>query len=314
MLKPIDLSRLRTTSLYDRPSKVEIGDFSKPPRGGMSFKEFLETLPNMLAAKDLREFSKAVVRARKEHRHFILAMGAHVIKVGLNPIVISLMEKGIITAIAQNGACLVHDFELAAAGKTSEDVQASLGHGDFGNARETGEFLNECARFAHESGLGLGEAVGKALYHGDYPYKDLSIAYNAYKFNIPLTVHVAIGTDIVHIHPSCDGAAIGAASHMDFRRFAALVAKLEEGVFANVGSAVLLPEVFLKALTLVRNLGHRVERIVTANFDFIRHYRPMTNVVHRPTLCGGRGFNFTGHHEIMIPLLAATIMEELESL
>ena len=311
MIGPIDLTGFKTVSIYERPSKVEVGAFSKPPKKGMTFKEFLSCLPNMLGAKDLFAFSKRIVEARRNGRPFMVGMGAHVIKVGLNPILIELMEQGIITSIAQNGACIIHDFELAACGRTSEDVATALKSGDFGNAKETGEFLNACARDAKERGIGLGYAVGEAISRGQFPYKDLSLAYNAYRLGIPLTVHVAIGTDIIHIHPSADGGAIGASTHMDFKIFCRLVSGLNRGVYANFGSSVLLPEVFLKALTLVRNLGHDVDEIITANFDFIRHYRPMTNVVQRPTQYGGQGFNFTGHHEIMLPLLAAILIEEL---
>ena len=311
MIDPIDLERLRTVSIYDRPGKVDVDAFSVPPRKGMSFREFLDCMPNMLGAGDLMAFSRKIVDARRGGRPFMVGMGAHVIKVGLNPILIELMEQGVITSIAQNGACIIHDFELAACGRTSEDVATALKHGGFGNARETGEFLNGCAREAQRRGIGLGEAVGEAIYQGDFPYKHLSLSYNAFRLAIPLTVHVAIGTDIVHMHPSADGGAIGASTHMDFRRFCSLVAELEGGVFANFGSSVLLPEVFLKALALVRNLGYDVDRIVTANFDFIRQYRPITNVVQRPTQFGGEGFSFTGHHEIMIPLLAAILIEEL---
>ncbi|HFC46330.1 MAG TPA: hypothetical protein ENJ63_00435 [Dissulfuribacter thermophilus] len=311
MVDPIDLSGFKTVSLYERKSKVELETFSRPPFKGMTFREFMDSLPDILGARDLKAFSKAVVEARRNGRPFMVGMGAHLIKVGLNPVIIHLMEQGIITSISQNGACIIHDFELAASGRTSEDVQTALGDGSFGNARETGEFLNECAKEAKRDGIGFGEAVGRAIFKGDFPYKDYSIAYNCYKLKIPLTVHVAIGTDIVHIHPSASGEAIGAATFTDFRRFCTLVSRLEGGVYANIGSAVLMPEVFLKALTLVRNLGYKVERIVTANFDFIRQYRPLTNVVQRPTSCGGAGYSFTGHHEIMIPLFAAMLIEQL---
>ena len=309
MINPIDLKGLRTISIFERPSKVEIEDFSTPPQKGMSFREFLDCLPDILGAGDLKAFSKLVLKARRQGRPFIVGMGAHVIKVGLNPILIDLMEKGIITALAQNGACLVHDFELAIAGRTSEDVQSALKDGSFGACKETGEFLNQCAKDARAMDIGLGEAVGRAMEEANFKYKNLSLAYNARRLGIPLTVHVAVGTDIVHIHPGADGAAIGQATFNDFRRFCTLISELEGGVYANFGSAVLLPEVFLKALTLVRNLGHRVKNIVTANFDFIRQYRPTVNVVQRPTSSGGRGFNFTGHHEIMLPLLAAMLVE-----
>ena len=311
MVEPIDLSGFKTVSLFERKSKVELDVFAKPPFKGMTLKNFMDSLPDILGARDLKAFSRAVVEARRNEKPFMLGMGAHPIKVGLNPVLIHLMEQGIITSIAQNGACIVHDFELAASGRTSEDVKTALRDGSFGNAKETGEFLNQCAKEAWKDGIGLGEAVGRAIMNGDFPYKEYSIAYNCYRLNIPLTVHVAIGTDIVHIHPSASGEAIGAATFTDFRRFCTLVSRLDGGVYANIGSAVLMPEVFLKALTLVRNLGYRVESIVTANFDFIRQYRPLINVVDRPTSLGGAGYSFTGHHEIMIPLLAAMIIEQL---
>ena len=311
MVEPIDLSGFKTVSLFERKSKVELDVFAKPPFKGMTLKNFMDSLPDILGARDLKAFSRAVVEARRNEKPFMIGMGAHPIKVGLNPVLIHLMEQGIITSIAQNGACIVHDFELAASGRTSEDVKTALRDGSFGNAKETGEFLNQCAKEARKDGIGLGEAVGRAIMNGDFPYKEYSIAYNCYRLNIPLTVHVAIGTDIVHIHPSASGEAIGAATFTDFRRFCTLVSRLDGGVYANIGSAVLMPEVFLKALTLVRNLGYRVESIVTANFDFIRQYRPLINVVDRPTSLGGAGYSFTGHHEIMIPLLAAMIIEQL---
>jgi hypothetical protein len=238
-------------------------------------------------------------------------MGAHVLKVGLAPVIIDLMERGFITAIALNGAGIVHDFETAVAGQTSEEVDAVLGAGQFGMARETGEELNRAIIAGDRDGLGLGAAVGRAVStRPKTKHRRLSILAAAWRLGIPATVHVAIGTDIVHMHPSCDPAAIGRASHLDFRAFAAEVARLGRGgVYLNVGSAVLLPEVFLKAVTLARNLGHKIEDFTTANFDFIQGYRPNTNVVSRPTRGVGRGYSLTGHHEIMIPLLAAMLVE-----
>jgi hypothetical protein len=229
--------------------------------------------------------------------------------VGLNPILIDLMERGMISAIALNGAGIIHDTEIAMVGRTSEDVADVLGAGAFGAAKETGEVLNQAINQGAEQGIGLGEAVGNMLLRENFPCNEQSLLAQARRMNIPVTVHVAMGTDIIHIHPDADGAAIGQCSHYDFRVFCRLVSGLEGGVYMNVGSAVLLPEVFLKALTVVRNLGHEVKRFTTANFDFIRAYRPSTNVVHRPTLEGGKGFNFTGHHELMIPLLAAALVD-----
>jgi hypothetical protein len=310
--KPIDLSGLKTYSLYDRPSKVSVSDFGQPISSGLKLKDFLHLLPNQLAAKDFKSLVQAICSAVQNGRIVLLAMGAHVIKVGLNPVLIGLMERGILSGIALNGAGIIHDSEIAMAGKTSEDVSAVLGEGEFGTAKETGEFLNQAICKAAKDNKGLGETVGNALLEAKFPYNDRSLLAQAARLKVPVTVHVAIGTDIIHIHPSVDGAAIGKASHYDFRLFCSLVAKLDQGVLLHVGSAVLLPEVFLKALSLVRNLGYHIKNFTTANFDFIRHYRPLTNVVHRPSLEGGQGFNFIGHHEIMLPLLAASILDNLE--
>jgi hypothetical protein len=310
--EPIDLSGLRTYSLYERPSKVTVADFAKPVTAGLSVSEFLDCLPNQLAASDLKALTRAVCRAFRDGRMVLLAMGAHVIKVGLNPVLIGLMERRVLSGIALNGAGIIHDSEIAMAGKTSEDVASVLGEGAFGAARETGEFLNAAIREAARTGRGLGRTVGETLLASGFPHNNCSLLATAARLGIPVTVHVAVGTDIIHIHPGVDGGAIGKASHDDFRLFSRLVAGLDQGVLLHMGSAVLLPEVFLKALTLVRNLGYPVREFTTANFDFIRHYRPLTNVVHRPTLEGGQGFNFTGHHEIMLPLLAASVLEGLE--
>jgi hypothetical protein len=311
--EPFDLSGLRTYSLFDRPSKVTVADFAQPVSAGLRVAEFLACLPDQLGARDLKAVGKAVADAVRSGRTVLLAMGAHVIKVGLNPLLIDLMERGILSGIALNGAGIIHDSEIAMAGKTSEDVAAVLGEGEFGAARETGEFLNAAIAEAAGKGRGLGQTVGEALLKAGFPHNDRSILASAARLDIPVTVHVALGTDIIHIHPSVDGAATGKASHHDFRIFCALVSGLDRGVLLHAGSAVLLPEIFLKALTLVRNQGCSVKNFTTANFDFIRHYRPLTNVVNRPTLEGGQGFNLTGHHEIMLPLLAAVILEALEA-
>ena len=273
---------------------------------------WLESLPRILAGEDLLEIRDRMVRAASSNRTIILAMGAHAIKVGLNPIIIDLLDRGIIKGLAMNGACIIHDAELAMAGKTSEDVASEIGAGRFGMAEETGRFLNEAISEGAEKDLGLGESVGAMLIREDFPFNRHSLLARAYELDIPVTVHVAMGTDIIHFHPSADGASIGKASHHDFRVFSSLVSELEGGVFINLGSAVIMPEVFLKALSLVRNLGHEVKDFTTVNMDFIQHYRPMTNVVHRPTLDGGKGFSLTGHHEIMFPLLAAAVIEGLD--
>lgn len=239
-------------------------------------------------------------------------MGAHVIKVGLNPVVIDLMERGIIKAVAMNGAGIIHDFELAMTGQTSEDVAASIGDGSFGMAQETCDFLGKAILQAGRKNIGLGQAVGQAVIDAGLPVAEKSILAAGARLGIPVTVHIAIGTDIIHMHPEFNPQEAGGASYRDFMTFASVVASLDQGVYLNIGSAVILPEVFLKALTLVRNLGHKVEKLTTVNMDFIRHYRPMTNVVHRPTLEGGKGYNLVGHHEIMLPLIAAGVIEQIE--
>lgn len=311
-VSPLGLDKLNTYSVYDRHSKVSVKDFAAPVKQGMSVTELIQGLPAQLMGVDFPDFISSTAKAYKDNRTILLGMGAHVIKVGLNPILISLMEKGIISAIALNGAGIIHDTEIAMVGRTSEDVAQVLGEGAFGAAKETGEILNTAINRGAEKEIGIGEAVGEMLIEQDFPYNEHSLLASAYRLNVPVTVHVAMGTDIIHIHPDVDGGAIGKAGHRDFRLFSSLVSGLQDGVYLNVGSAVLLPEVFLKALTLVRNLGHEVTRFTTANFDFIRHYRPATNVVHRPTLEGGRGFNFTGHHELMLPLFAAALLDEID--
>ena len=309
--EPLSFEGLRTYSLRERPSKVSVEKLGRAFEAGLSFRDFLKSLPRELAARDLLEVARRVVEARRGGRPFIVAFGAHVVKVGAAPYLISLMEKGLLTALATNGASMVHDAELAMCGNTSEDVARALRDGSFGAARETGELLNEAARLARETG-GLGRALGKLIAESDFPYRKLSLFARAYELEIPITVHVALGTDIVHIHPSARGEHIGEATFLDFRIFCRLVSELEGGVFLLAGSAVLLPEVFLKALSAVRNLGYRVEHFTTVNFDFIRQYRSLTNVVHRPTLSGGKGYSITGHHEILIPLLYGAIVEMWE--
>lgn len=273
---------------------------------------WLASLPGILAASDLMAIRDRIVRAVTAGKPVILGMGAHVIKVGLNPIIIDLLGRGVITGLAMNGACIIHDAELAMVGKTSEDVTAEIGTGSFGMAEETGRVLNGAIVDGARNEKGLGASVGAMLIREDFPYNRYSLLARACAFHVPVTVHVAMGTDIIHFHPNADGAAIGKTSHRDFRTFARLVSELEGGVFINLGSAVIIPEVFLKALTLVRNLGYQVKDVTTVNMDFIRQYRPMTNVVHRPTLEGGKGFSLVGHHEIMFPLLAAAVIEGLD--
>jgi hypothetical protein len=307
---PLDLSGLRTYPLAERKSQVTVADFGRPPAKGQSLSAFLDGLPRILAADVLRKVAGEILRARVKGRPVIWGLGAHVLKVGLSPVIVDLMEKGLATAIALNGAGIVHDFELAVAGHTSEDVAAGLGAGEFGMARETGEEVNRAIVEGDADGLGLGASVGRYLDRKRPPHAAASVLASAHRLGVPVTVHVAVGTDIVHMHPACDPGALGRGSHLDFRILAGEVARLGGGgVYLNVGSAVLLPEVFLKAVTVARNLGHELADFATVNMDFIQSYRPNTNVVHRPTLGVGRGYSLTGHHEIMVPLLAAALAE-----
>jgi hypothetical protein len=308
---PIDLSGVNTYSLVDRESKVSTDEFARPWRKGGSYLEFLTRLPDILAGEQLKTVIAAMVKAYLAERTIIFGMGAHVIKVGLNPIVIDLMERGVITSVAMNGAGIIHDLELAMVGQTSEDVAAALADGSFGMARETCAFLAEALGETDNRDMGLGRAVGRLILDKNLPQMDKSILAAGARLGIPVTVHVAIGTDIIHMHPGFDPARAGAATHRDFRLFAAVVSTLEQGVYLNVGSAVILPEIFLKATTLVRNLGHTLDTFTTVNLDFIKHYRPLTNVVNRPTAKGGRGINLVGHHEILLPLIAAGIIEDI---
>jgi len=311
-IEPLELAGIKTYSLKDRASKVSRESFGRAWEAGGSFREFAARLPDILAGKDLREVARAWVKARRDGREVLLGMGAHPLKVGLSPILVDLMKRGLLTGVGMNGAGIVHDAEIAMAGRTSEDVDCTLGRGEFGMARETAAFLNEAISWGAKQKLGLGEAVGQRLLESAFPYNSMSLLATAAELEIPLTVHVAVGTDIIHLHPSVDPEALGAATHLDFRLFAALVSRLAQGVYLNLGSAVIMPEVFLKALTLARNLGHRVEPLTTVNLDFIQHYRPATNVVRRPTQGAGRGYALTGHHELLFPLLAALVVEEWE--
>lgn len=310
--KPISLDGVHAYPLAERTSKVHCEDFGKPWTKGGKLAAWLGSLPDILAAKEFKNAVASIVQAVKEGKMVLLAMGAHVIKVGLNPIIIDLMERGILRGLAMNGACIIHDTEIAMAGHTSEDVAAHLGEGMFGMAEEPAVFLNEAIKEGAEADRGLGAAVGSRLSRQKFPYGRASLLARAFELDVPATVHVAVGTDTIHFHPSVDGASLGKATHLDFRIFAALVSQLEGGVFINIGSAVIMPEVFLKALSLVRNLGHEVKQFTTLNMDFIRHYRPLTNVVQRPTLEGGKGHFLVGHHEIMFPLLAAAVVEGVE--
>ncbi|RZB34851.1 MAG: hypothetical protein SRB1_00619 [Desulfobacteraceae bacterium Eth-SRB1] len=310
--KPIDLSRLKTYSLSERKSKVSASNFASAWKKGSSFKDFIGSLPDILAGNHIKRVISSIATASRKDKTVMLAMGAHVIKVGLNPVIIDLMERGIITAVAMNGAGIIHDFEIAMTGRTSEDVSVSIGSGAFGMARETCDFLSNAMKCADEKSQGLGESVGLSILGKKLPFMDKSILAAGARLGIPVTVHIAIGTDIIHMHPGFDPKAAGGASHRDFKIFASVIATLEEGVYMNVGSAVILPEVFLKAITLVRNLGNKVDNFTTVNMDFIQQYRPMVNVVNRPTARGGAGINLVGHHEIMLPLVAAGVIEQIE--
>ena len=292
-------------------------DFAKPAVANPALSRFLDSLPNILAAQDLRQLLAAIHNARKQRKAILWGFGGHVIKVGLGRLVIDLMDRGFISGIAMNGAALIHDFEIALAGNTSEDVESGLGEGEFGMAEETGKYLNEIAKLSQRIRIGYGEAAGQFLNSGilKVPHAQSSVLAGAYKRRIPVTVHLAIGTDIPHMHPAAEGAALGAATHIDFRLFCALVERMHPGgVYLNWGSAVLLPEVFLKAVSVVRNLGVPLRPITTANFDFIQHYRPEQNVVKRPTASATRqrgpeshGYAITGHHELLFPLVASAL-------
>jgi len=309
----IDLTQIKTYSIARRQNKVTSANFARPYQKGASVKQFIADLPNILVGADFKEIINTVAAAHRSGHPIIVMMGAHVIKCGLSPLVIQLMEKGLVQCLALNGAGIIHDTEVANWGITSEDVAKALNDGSFGMVRETAEFINTALREGKQQQLGLGEAIGKKISETDPSNKKFSILACGYERKIPITVHVAIGTDILHQHPSTDGATIGELSYRDFKIFCSQVAKLRRGsVVLNFGSAVVLPEVFLKALTVARNLGHPAHGFMTANFDMLRHYRPQVNVVQRPTRTGGKGFYITGHHEIMIPLLVAGILEAIE--
>ncbi len=346
-ISPADFGKVKTYPLRERKNKVKISDFASPAVAGRSVRELLEGLPGILAGNDFRQLISAIAAAHAKTKPVIAMMGGHVIKCGLSPVIISMMERRILTGIAMNGAASIHDFEIALIGETSEDVGTNIATGKFGMWEETGRLMNEAISsstaneregtpikqmqdsrlFANIGGslrgegdgekrrpwdMGMGAALGRKLVELDSPYRNMSVTATAFKLNIPVTVHVAIGTDIIHQHPKADGAALGEASFTDFRIFVSEVSKLGHGgVLLNFGSAVIMPEVFLKALSIARNLGHDVSEFATANFDMIQHYRPRENVVKRPTNLGGRGYSITGHHEIMIPLLAHAVMDQV---
>jgi hypothetical protein len=314
----LTLGDVRTYPLASRKSKVTVRDFARPSGANPSLGRFLDSLPHILAAQDLRAVLTAIHRARGARKAILWGIGGHVIKVGLGPILIDLMRRGFVSALAMNGAALVHDFEIALAGMTSEDVELALRAGQFGMAAETGEHLNEIAKLAARTRIGYGEATGQFLTSGNIAtrHADASVLAAAYRLRIPVTIHLAVGTDIPHMHPAADGAALGAATHYDFRLFCALVQHMHPGgVYMNWGSAVVLPEIFLKGVSVVRNLGVPLRPITTANFDFVQHYRPLQNVVRRPTapMSNARGpeshgYAITGHHELLLPLIAAALV------
>lgn len=308
--QPLDFAGLRTIGLAERGGKVKVADFAAPYRKGSGVSGLLDSLPRILAADGFRAVVEAVHGARANGRAIIWGMGGHVVKCGLAPVLIDLMRRGYATAFALNGSSAIHDFEIALAGHTSEDVEAVLPDGRFGAAEETGRQMNQAIAAGDREGIGIGEALGRAVCAS--PHAGVSLLAQAYAVSVPVTVHVAMGTDTPHTHPAADPAAIGSAGHRDFRLLCACVADLNEGgVYLNVGSAVVLPEVFLKAVSAVRNLGHPLADFTTANFDFLQHYRPRVNVVERPhARSGGRGYAITGHHELMVPLLAAALVEK----
>ncbi len=305
---PIDLSHVKTFPLSKRPSKVAHSKFATPACGGASFGHFLQSLPDILIGTDFRDFARQLARAIQTQKTIAIGIGGHVIKCGLAPVLIDLAKRGWISAIAMNGATAIHDVEIAMHGQTSEDVVQGLRDGSFGMAADTGDFINHAVTGAEG---GYGDALGKKIIDADLPHRNHSILANARALGIPTTVHVAIGTDVVHQQPSACGTAIGRASFEDFRLFCSVVSTLEGGAYLNIGSAVILPELFLKALTVARNLGHTVDHFITANFDMTQHYRPRVNVVQRPTMQGGTGYSFTGHHELMIPMLAHALVRAL---
>lgn len=310
--QPLGSENVKTYSLKSRDNKVNVREhFARSPEQGMTLADFIDRLPRLLGADSLRGIVDAVVAARHAGRPVILAMGGHVIKCGLQPVLKTLIEADIITAVAMNGSAAIHDFEVSLIGATSEDVGAVLHSGDFGFSEETGGGMNRALKAAVNSDLGFGEAIGRCIVENQHPFMEYSLLAACVQKGIPVTGHVAIGTDIIHQHPGFDGAVTGEMTARDFRLLTAVVADLSGGVWLNVGSAVIMPEVFLKALSIAQNLGHHVDGFTTANFDMHQHYRPMTNVVRRPTSDSGKGYSITGHHEINIPLLAAAILDKI---
>ena len=311
-MRPVDLSQVQTIPLQTRQNKVARERFAAPAAPGRTFAEFLDTLPGILAGEQFRIVVNRIVEARKRGRPVIVSIGGHVVKCGLGPLLIDLMERGIITTLAMNGSGAIHDFELALLGETSEDVAAGLEHGTFGMVRETGEQMNRAInRVLDIPEAGMGQLLGEALTESQAPCREVSLLAAGRQLELPVTVHVAIGTDIIHMHPSANGAATGQASFNDFRLFTGAIQELSGGVYLNIGSAVVMPEVFLKAFTIAQNLGAHLQDFCTVNMDMIPHYRPSENIVRRPPMVGGEGYMLIGRHEIMVPLLAHAVVEEL---
>lgn len=310
--KPLSFEGLKTVPIDARGGKVRVEDFARPYEKGEGISRWLDSLPKIIAGNCIRGVVQALKRARDEKRAILWGMGGHVVKCGLAGVLLDLLRRGWVTGFVMNGAASIHDFEIAIAGQTSEDVEAVLPDGRFGAAEETGREMNLAIVEGDREGLGMGEALGKRLESLAKPeFAPHSLLCGAYRTSTPVTVHVAVGTDTPHTHPQADGAAIGAATYRDFQLLCSLVRGLDKGgVYLNIGSAVVLPEVFLKAVSVVRNLGYPLAEFTTVNLDFLQHYRPMANVVQRPhAKSGGRGFAITGHHELMVPLLAAVLIE-----
>ena len=308
-----DLSAVRTVPVSRRPNKVSADEFAKPPGKDRSFHAFVASLPDILVARDFRRVVEAMVGAAKRKRAVVVMLGGHIVKTGLAPLLTTLIDRGIVTHVAMNGSAAIHDFEIARFGGTSEDVASGLKDGTFGMADETGREMNEAFIAGMRRELGMGEALAMALDAADLVHPELSVILSAHRRGIPATVHAAIGAEIIHQHPATDGAAIGATSHRDFRRLAHSLVGLDDGgVVLNLGSAVIMPEVFLKALTIARNLNEgRPQNFVTCDLDMMRHYRPRVNVVQRPTMQSGKGYEITGHHELMVPLLVWAVLDRL---
>lgn len=318
-IKPLDFDGISTYPLESRKSKVHAGMFGKPMDGSENVLGFISKLPHILAADNLRTLIRAILYARASSKPILWGLGGHVIKVGLGPTIIDLMQHGFVTGIAMNGSAAIHDFEVALGGATSEEVEEQIGEGRFGMARETSEYMNAAIEGAAANGIGMGEGLANFISSGpekgiSFDHRSMSILAEAHHRSIPVTIHVAVGTDIIHTHPTASGKALGQATYHDFRLFCSMAKELDGGgVYLNVGSAVVLPEVFLKAVSVVRNLGHHLEEFTTANLDFIQHYRPTQNVLKRPTQNSGQAVALTGHHEIMIPLIAAALKGSLDN-